>query len=55
MLTSGTSFTAAASGTSVGLQWQISTNGGGSWSSVANGGVYGGATTGTLAISNTAV
>ena len=52
--TSGTSFTAAASGTSVGLQWQISTDGGGSWSSVANGGVYSGATTGTLAISNTA-
>ena len=53
--TSGTSFTAAASGTSVGLQWQISTNGGGSWSSVQMEVLHIAVLlTGTLAISNTA-
>jgi hypothetical protein len=31
-------------------QWQVSTNGGSSWSNVSNGGVYGGATTNTLSI-----
>ena len=37
-------FTAAASGTSPGVQWQVSTNGGGSWSTVP------GATSGRLSI-----
>ncbi|MEZ5016166.1 MAG: hypothetical protein R2800_03885 [Flavipsychrobacter sp.] len=33
-------------------QWQLSTNGGGTWSNVTNGGIYSGATTATLSISN---
>lgn len=44
------SFTAAGSGTGVIFQWQISTDGGTTWNNVTNGGVYSGATTGTLAI-----
>jgi uncharacterized repeat protein (TIGR01451 family) len=45
------SFTVAASGTPAPtLQWQVSTNGGSTWTDVSNGGVYSGATTGTLAI-----
>ncbi len=31
-------------------QWQVSTNGGGTWTNIANGGVYSGATTATLTI-----
>jgi Big-like domain-containing protein/immunoglobulin I-set domain protein len=38
-------FTAAASGTSPSVQWQVSTNGGGNWSTVP------GATSGTLSVS----
>jgi hypothetical protein len=45
-----TSFTAAASGTGLTYQWEVSTDGGGSWNNVANGGVYSGATTATLTI-----
>lgn len=45
-----TSFTVAASGTGLNYQWQVSTNGGGSWTNVVNGGVYGGATSQTLTI-----
>lgn len=45
-----TSFTVAASGTGLLYQWEVSTNGGGSWANVTNGGVYGGATTPTLTI-----
>ncbi|HMU46316.1 MAG TPA: zinc-dependent metalloprotease family protein [Chitinophagaceae bacterium] len=45
-----TSFTVAASGSGLTYQWQVSTNGGGSWSDISNGGVYSGATTATLAI-----
>ncbi|HRX92871.1 MAG TPA: T9SS type A sorting domain-containing protein, partial [Chitinophagaceae bacterium] len=45
-----TSFAAAASGTGLSYQWQVSTNGGGSWTDVSNGGVYSGATTNTLSL-----
>ena len=34
------------------FQWQVSTNGGGSWSNVSNGGNYSGATTTILQVSN---
>ena len=44
-----TSFTAAASGTPR-PQWYVSTNGGTTFATVSNTGVYGGATTGTLTI-----
>src|SRR5205085_2028545 len=36
--------------TSPGYQWQISTNGGVSYSNIANGGIYSGATTSTLTL-----
>lgn len=51
-----TSFTAAANATpslnasSSSNIWEVSTNGGGSWATVSNGGVYTNATTGTLNI-----
>ncbi|MEJ1239936.1 PKD-like domain-containing protein [Chryseolinea sp. T2] len=44
----GTQFTVAATGTALTYQWQVSTNGGGSYSNVSNGGVYSGALTSTL-------
>mgnify|MGYP002651368461 CR=1 FL=1 len=47
-----TSFTVAASGTGLSYQWEVSTNGGGTWANVTNGGVYGGATTPTLTLTN---
>ena len=43
-------FSVAATGTSPTYQWQESTNGGGSWNNVTNGGIYGGATTATLTL-----
>jgi hypothetical protein len=46
------SFTVNATGTGLIYQWQESTNGGGSWSNITNGGVYSGATTATLTVSN---
>lgn len=46
-----TSFTVAAAGTTPTYQWQVSTNSGNSFTNVANGGVYSGATTSTLTIS----
>lgn len=49
------SFTVAATtndGGSLTYQWQISTDAGVTWGNVSNGGVYSGATTVTLAISN---
>ncbi len=49
-LGSNTSFTVAGAGTGIGYQWQLSTDGGGTWNNVANGGVYSGATTATLTI-----
>mgnify|MGYP001163306811 CR=1 FL=1 len=45
--TGSTSFSVAASGTAPTYQWQVSTNGT-TWTNVANGGVYSGATTNTL-------
>lgn len=48
---SNTSFTASASGSpSPTAQWQVSTDSGSTWGNVSNGGVYSGATTGTLSI-----
>ncbi len=44
------SFTVAASGTTPTYQWQESTNGGGTWNNITNGGVYGGATTVSLTL-----
>lgn len=44
------SFSLAAAGAGLSYQWQISTNGGSSFSNIVNGGVYSGATTGTLGI-----
>lgn len=52
-----TTFTVTAStndGGSLSYQWQVSTNGGTSYSNVTNAGVYTGATTATLSISNVA-
>jgi len=46
-----TSFSVTATG-ATSYQWQLSTNGGGSWSNVFNGGVYSNATTAVLNISN---
>ena len=45
-----TSFTAVASNSPSSYTWEVSTNGGGSWSTVTNGGVYSNATTATLNI-----
>ena len=45
------SFT-VTSNVSASYQWQLSTNGGASWSNVSNGSTYGGATTATLTVSN---
>ena len=45
-----TSFASTATGTGVGYQWQVSTDGGVVYNIVSNGGVYSGATTGTLII-----
>ncbi len=45
------SVTAAGTGPFV-YVWQVSTNGGTTWTTVANGGVYSGATTSTLTITN---
>lgn len=47
-----TNFAVAATGTGVVYQWQESTNGGVTYNNVTNGGVYGGATTANLSISN---
>lgn len=44
------SFTVAAGGSGLSYQWEVSTNGGTSWSNVTDGGVYSGATTTTLTI-----
>ncbi len=48
--TQNTSFTVAASGTAVTYQWQVSTNGGITFSNLANGGVYSNVTNPTLSI-----
>lgn len=41
-------FSVGAKGTNISYQWEISTNGGTSWSNVTNGGIYTGATTKNL-------
>ena len=51
---SNTSFTVAGSGAGVIYQWQVSTDGGGTYSNVSNTGVYTGATTATLTITGAA-
>ena len=48
--TGTTSFSIAAAGTSPTYQWQESTNGGGTWNNITNGGIYSGATTTTLTL-----
>jgi hypothetical protein len=50
-----TSFTVAGSGAGVIYQWQVSTDGGTTWTNVTNSGVYSGATTGTLTITGATV
>jgi len=45
-----TSFTVAATGTTLTYQWQEDDGGGGGFSNITNGGVYGGATTTTLTL-----
>jgi len=45
-----TSFSVSASGTGLNYQWEVSTDNGATFTSVANGGVYSGATTPTLTI-----
>lgn len=50
---SNTSFTVAGSSVpAIIYQWQISTDGGTTWNNVSNGGVYSGATTATLSLTN---
>ncbi len=49
---SSASFSVGAMGTALNYQWQISTNGGTSFSNLANGGVYAGAATSTLSLTN---
>lgn len=49
---SNVSFTSGGSGTGVIYQWQVSTDGGTTWTNVTNGGVYSGATTATLSITS---
>jgi hypothetical protein len=44
------SFTVVGSGTGVIYQWEVSTDGGSNYTTITNGGVYSGATTGTLTI-----
>lgn len=48
-------FSITATGTeTLAYQWQVSTNGGADWTNVTDGGIYSGATTNTLAISEAA-
>ena len=51
---SNTSFTVAGSGAGVFYQWQVSTDGGVTYTNVSNAGVYAGATTATLTITGAA-
>ncbi len=44
-------FSITTSGAVASYQWQVSTNGGGSWTNITNGGVYSGATTNALTLS----
>ena len=47
---SNTTFVITATGTTLSYQWQLSTDGGGSWANQADGGVYSGMTTATMTI-----
>lgn len=50
---SNTSFSITATSTqTISYQWQVSTNGGVSWTNVNDGGIYSGATTNTLSLTN---
>ncbi|MFN8252292.1 MAG: hypothetical protein U0V75_10450 [Ferruginibacter sp.] len=49
------SFAVTASGTGIGYQWQESTNGGGTWTNITNGGIYSGATTTTLTLTGAVI
>ena len=49
-----TSFTVAGSGSGIIYQWQLSTDGGANYNNIANGGVYSGVTSATLAITGAA-
>ncbi len=42
------SFSVTAGGSNAAIQWQISTNGGSTWTNLANGGIYSGVTTSVL-------
>jgi len=53
--TGNTVFSAAVAGASLALQWQQSIDGGNTWSNVSNGGIYSGASTPNLTISNAPV
>ncbi|OSZ78071.1 hypothetical protein CAP35_07345, partial [Chitinophagaceae bacterium IBVUCB1] len=50
-----TSFTIAASNSPTGYQWQESTNGGGAWANLSNGGVYSNVTSATMNITGATV
>lgn len=50
-----TSFTVAASNSPTSYTWQVSTNGGSTWTTVTNGGVYTNATTATLNITGATI
>lgn len=47
---SNTSYSVTANGTAITYQWQLSTDGGTTWATVTNTGVYAGATTATLSL-----
>ena len=51
----GTSFSVSAIASGIHYQWQISTDDGGLWTDLSNGGIYSGATSATLSISNTSL
>jgi hypothetical protein len=52
---SNTSFTVAGSGSGILYQWQVSTDGGVNFINITNGGVYSGATSATLTLTNVPV
>lgn len=47
-----TGFSVAATGTALTYQWQVSTDGGSTWTNLSDGGVYSGTTTASLALNN---
>lgn len=52
MCGTGTTFSAAASGSAITYRWQVRTSATGIWQNIANGGIYSGATTGTLTLTD---